>query len=174
MESVTSPDDPMRCQHVIPAKGQCHNVAVKEGSNCMAHGGAATVRADNKKRTTAYKLHLYQQRLEEHTGFINLKSLQDEIGLMRMLVEERINRCEDIQELSNSSASIADLVMKVERLVVSCQKLDAALGKHIDASALIAFAGIVITLVTEIFPDDDTKVKLLADKLLDEVKLVNE
>lgn len=175
IKKVLWDDHPNRCQYVIPTQGQCKNMSTIPGANCIAHGGRKTELAAEKKRINAYKLFTFKQRLESHTQFDEIKGLRDEIALLRMLVEEKLNLCDDLSDLVLVSSSVADLIMKINVTVMNCQKLEASLGKHIDASSLLEFSGNVVQVITKIFnrDDDQERIRLVADEIMDLLGAVN-
>lgn len=176
IRKVLSPSDPNRCKHVIPSQGQCYNIGVLPGANCLAHGGGSTLKAEERRRVNAYKLFTFEQRLKDHLDYPDIKGLRDEIALMRMLVEEKINQCKDLFDLNLVSSSVSDLIMKVNTLVMNCQKLESSLGKHVDATALLVFAKNVVEIISAKFnrPEDEERVREVADALLKSLGTLNE
>jgi hypothetical protein len=49
IERVKSPDDPERCQGIVPAHGQCLMRAVPGGKRCIFHGGSSELDIIEKK-----------------------------------------------------------------------------------------------------------------------------
>lgn len=176
IKKVLKPSDPNRCQHVIPSQGQCYNIGVLPGANCLAHGGGSTLKADERHRKNAYRLFIFEQRLKEHIDYPDIKGLRDEIALMRMLVEEKLNLCGDLFDLNLVSSSVSDLIMKVNMLVMNCQKLESSLGKHVDATALLVFAKNVVDIISRKFdqPEDEERVREVADELLKSLGTLDE
>lgn len=168
VKKVPYDEHPDRCTHIIGGQGQCGNLGTGPGANCLAHGGGSTANAKTQKRVRAYKLQVFMADLEDHLGYTDLTGLRDEVALMRLLVETKINDCKDNSDLVMNSAGIADLVMKVQGLVVNCQKLEANLGKHIDATSLLGFAHKVIEIISDVL-DDEEKIREIADRLVSEV-----
>lgn len=163
-ERVSDPDDPKRCQG-ITKRGQCWNKAVENSLYCPAHGGSGTVKADKKKRLVNYKLNQFKQRAEELGNSDGITSLKDEVALLRMLIEERINQCRDSQELLLVSGPLSDLIIKVEKVVSSCHRLDSRLGNLLDKTKVLQFAQVVVEIVgSEI--DDPDSLDSISDKIL--------
>ena len=65
-----------------------------------------------------------------------------------MMLEERLTFCKSGTDLLLHSSVIADLVMKIEKTVLSCHKLEASLGQHMDKTALLGFAQQVIQVIS--------------------------
>lgn len=101
--------------------------------------------------TRQYKLLKWQERVSQFAEHSEAKNLRDEIGILRMMLEERLNMCTDSQELMMHSSVISSLVEKIERTVLSCHKLEDSMGSLLDKSILIQFADRVISIVSEVF-----------------------
>ena len=139
-------DDPSRCQG-LSHHGQCPNIAVPGSKYCRVHAGAACSPA--KQAAHNYQLTVFQARMERMADSDIIKSLRDEIGLLRMILETQLNRCKDDTDLLLSSQTIGDLIMKIERLVISSSKLDRELGRVVDRQAILSFATQVISIIAD-------------------------
>lgn len=93
-----------------------------------------------------YRLTVAQARAEELAGSKHTKSLRDEIGLLRLLVESRINECKSGVELAVAGPQIAEMIAKVDKLVNSAHRLEGALGQTLDKQALLNFAEKIIAI----------------------------
>lgn len=110
IEKAEGEADPNRCQ-AIGSKGQCHNKGVRLdedsfGAFCRVHGGNATQQSFEVKKARNYRLTKYQAQLERQTDSSAIKSLREEIGILRMLLEEKLNRCPDMAGLLLESQQI--------------------------------------------------------------------
>lgn len=167
IERVKDPFDPRRCQAVIQNKGQCLNRA-SEGSNyCINHNGNFNRQAEES--LTNYRLSKYQARLADKANSPALKSLRDEVAILRILLEEQINRCTDDTDLLLYSQPIAELVTKIEKCVVSTNKLEAALGETLDKATLMRFAGKVIDIISAEIQEEET-INRISNNILDAMK----
>ena len=110
------PDDPWRCQSTM-MKGQCHNKATTEGGSCQIHGGASALKGDEKRSIRNYRLGKFRAALDRHADSPRLKTLNDEVAILRMMLEEQLNQCQDAHDLVLKSHLISDLVVKIEKLV---------------------------------------------------------
>lgn len=139
--------DPARqCQCVL-ARGQCINEAVPGGKYCMSHGGAGVVKAQQAEALNNYRLQKYNSRLRELRSSSAIKDLRDEVGILRLILEEKFNSFQSSTDLILQSGSIGDLIMKIERLVTSCHKLDEKMGLVVDKSEVTAIADQLIACV---------------------------
>lgn len=87
-----------------------------------------------------YRLAKFQNRVERFAGHDKLKTLNEEVALLRMLVEEKVNRCEDVNELLIVAGPITDMVMKVQKLVESCDRLETKSGNLLSKQQIQGIA----------------------------------
>jgi hypothetical protein len=157
-------DDPRRCQGTNN-QGQCHNKAVTDSNYCPAHGGNKAAESAERKRMRNYRLAKFKARVTELGDSDNITSLKDEVAILRMLIEERINRCNDSHELLLVSGPLSDLIMKCEKLVTSCHRLDSRLGNLLDRSKILQFAQVVIEIIGKYVTDEDD-LESIGDEIL--------
>jgi len=150
-----SANDPKRCQFIIPGLGQCTHEAVELGGTCPAHGGARQLKGIEKANIKNYQLSKFQTQLNRHADSPRLKSLNDEVAILRMMLEEQLNQCQDATDLIMKSHLISDLVVKIEKLVRSCHTLESSLNGLLDKTAILTFATGVIEIITKYIEDDD-------------------
>ncbi|TRZ52367.1 MAG: hypothetical protein D4S01_03115 [Dehalococcoidia bacterium] len=146
-------DDPWRCQ-ATKAKGQCLNKATTLGGTCAVHGGNKRVEDEERKNIRNYQLNKFQQQLNRHADSPRLKSLNDEVAILRMMLEEQLNQCNDVHDLVLKSHLISDLVLRIEKLVKSCHSLERNLGSLMDKQALLTFASGVIGAIGDHIEDE--------------------
>lgn len=155
-ERIDRPDDPKRCQ-CVTTKGQCTNRSIEGSKFCGAHGGNKAVEATEKKNLSGYRLAKYQNRLAEFADSDKIKSLRDEIGILRILIEERFNfSCKTETDLLLHSGPLADLVMKVEKLVTSCDRIESKLGLMMDKTQVMQLATEVVEIISQFVLDEAT------------------
>ena len=158
-------EDPNRCQGVT-AQGQCRNIAVEHGTHCMAHGGNMQKRAHEKKELNNYRLTKWQARVQRMESSPNIKSIRDELAILRMILEEKLNSINDENDLLNEASQISDLILKIEKLVTSCHKLESSMGQLLDKPAILNFAAEIIRIVSDCV-DDEIKTGIIANKILE-------
>jgi len=153
IKRIKDPDDPERCQHVIPSKGQCVNISTDASEYCIVHG--KTAGADPAR---TYRLTKFKNRLNHFASDPKAKSLNEEIGILRMTLEEILNRCEDTHALTLQAGVVSEMTVKIEKLVTSCDKLDQRRGQLLDKSVLLRFAVSVVDIISDVYGDDDRNV----------------
>lgn len=141
--------DPDRCQGVSPSRGQCMNKHHPESEFCLAHGGNRAGQQAEKRRISNYRLAKFQARLERQTDSPHLKNLRDEVGILRMVMEETLNRCQSDFDLLTNSQKISDLAMKITSIVEKCHRLEGSMGQLLDKTTVLRIANQFIGIIVE-------------------------
>lgn len=139
----------LRCQQVTP-QGQCRN-KILEGANlpfCKAHIGGHTRNVEGKNKKML-QLAIWQNRVDELGEHSNVKSLREEIGICRLMLEKFVSTCQNDNELLIASSKISDLVLRIEKLVVSCHKLERSTGALLDKSAILRVAADIVETIAD-------------------------
>jgi methyl coenzyme M reductase alpha subunit len=103
---------------------------------CAAHRGTADAKAAGLKNYHLAKSIIRRQAAKKANAS-GIKSLRDEIGITRSILETTLETCESEADLVLKAQTITQLVDKVERLVVSCHKLEDSLKLRLDKSQII-------------------------------------
>lgn len=160
-------DAPDRCQ-AVTAHGQCRMGQIAGSKYCFVHGGARTLKSQEKEAKSNFLIAAYQRRLSEKTQTEKQVSLREEIALLRMLVEEQFNNIDTPTALIARSATISDLITRIERVVTSCHKLERSLGDLIDKPTLLLIVDNIVLAITEILkdlPDADIRITEIAEAM---------
>jgi hypothetical protein len=160
-------DAPNRCQG-ITRNGQCPSAAMENTIYCVAHGGSQQQAAQRRQSLQNYRLTQWHAKVLEKANSTGVKSLREEVGILRIMLEERLNMCKDATDLLLMSGPISDLVMKIDTVVKSCHKLEFNMGMLLDKQQLLNFANAIITIITETV-EDEALVSLIADRILGEL-----
>lgn len=164
-QRVEYPEDPRRCQKVLRRSGQCVMVAVDGEKFCYAHiNNQLTAR--RKRAVAQYRLHQYQERLKEFSDSDQIKSLREEIGILRLTLETVLNRCMSPNDILLQSNRISDLAVKIQKLVESTQRLELSTGFLMDKVALERVLQTVIGICERRILDETTK-RLVADDIIE-------
>lgn len=147
-------DDPNRCQARNARGDQCMNEGLRLSDGtcvkyCSIHGGVDLQQKREKASLDMYRLAKYGERVKELKDHGEIKGLRSEIGILRMVLEQRLNQCKDETELVLSSNVISDLVAKIEKLVTSCHKLESSMGQLLDRQQILQFAEVIIKIIGE-------------------------
>jgi len=164
-------DDPNRCQGVGQG-GQCPFKAEEGSKFCLRHGGNKAEGSRNKAIVRNYRLTEWRARVFEFADNDQIKSLREEIGILRMTLEAVLNACRSNTDLLIQSNRINMLTDKVERLVVSCHKLEERTGALLDKQAILSLADQLVTIIGECVPPD--KLTSVAEKIITTIVKFNE
>lgn len=149
-------EDPNRCQGTHPG-GQCKYLAVEGSKFCQRHGGNKHIQSIEAKEVRQYRLGIWQDRLDEFSESLKIKSLREEIGILRLVLETILNQCKDKSTLVLQSSRISDLVIKIEKLVVSCNRLDTSMSMLLGKSEAINFASQIVNIICEHVSDPEVQ-----------------
>lgn len=154
IERIKDPADPRRCQFVTH-NGQCQCVAVEDGKYCKIHGGVGEEISVQNQSLRNYQITMakMRQRTGEMVESSGIKSLRDEIALLRYMLETIINSCQDEHELLLKSHQISDMAVRIEKLVASCHKLENSMGDLLDKQAILQFSSQVVNVIAETLHD---------------------
>ncbi len=161
-------DSPNRCQSTFSG-GQCVYEVIPGTNYCKMHcSGVAKAMEQTKIRN--YRLQQYQSRINEKADSDSVKNLREEIGILRLILEEVINRCKDDNDLMIYSSKIADLVLKIEKVVTSCHRLETSLGQTLDKTTIMNISTRIINIISEYVSDENTMNNVINDigKMLQE------
>lgn len=153
----------------MAAGNQCLNLAVDGGTTCMLHGGNRQLDVQRVASLKNYHLTQWRAKLARHAGSSDIKSLREEIGILRMVLETRLNQCANETDLMIQSGAIADLVMKIDKTVSSCHKLEGSLGELLDKTSILQFAGEMIGLLEAELSDQPDVMRRLAQQITEVV-----
>lgn len=159
------PEHPDRCQGIKHGQGQCTNLSADHSSFCLCHGGNKAGEAVVKKALSNYRLTKWQARLDDKTSQTEIKSLRDEIGILRVVMEETLNRCETESDLMINASKISDMAMKIEKLVASCHKLEGSMGKLMDKAAILQFAAEIVEIIGRELEGDEEKISSIGEQI---------
>jgi hypothetical protein len=141
----------MQCHHSSPRYGQCPEDAMEQQNFCPLHF-SLTEHADENQQYHLLK-YKYRERTAQMGGHEKNKSLQNEIAIASMLLEERINSVHNDAELTAASGAIATQLALLEKLKTASQKLELASGNLITKATLMTIASEIVTILLEELAD---------------------
>lgn len=155
--TVCDPTDPNRCQGIRQGEsgGQCVYLAVPGCKFCLMHGGGTQANENKKAKLKNYQLTQYAERVGDLSNNPEIKNLREEIGILRMTLENVINLCDSPNKLLLYSDKITNLVEKVNKLVVSCQQMEEKNNNLMDRKVVIVIADSIVTLIGQYITDPD-------------------
>jgi len=168
MEKATGRED--QCWATNSNGTQCIHKRVEGSNYCEIHGANSIVQEKANKEMYKFKLAIYKDRLNELNEDEDLSSLKNEIGLLRILVEERFNSCNDTMDLVIQSGPISDLIIKIKSTIESFNKMETKLGNLLDKQAILSFAQSVIQIIGEELKGEEDKMNIIANRIMDALK----
>ena len=157
------PDDPSRCQ-AVHANQQCPFKAVgdsKDGINwvgpkyCPRHGGNKGLAKAKQEEKEMYLLAKWNDRIGHHATHPRIKTLANEIGIVRMLIEQRLNQIKDEKELVLHAAGIVNLTNSVRDMMKTWQHIEERSGQVIDRAKMGLFVQDLIEILSRYIGDPD-------------------
>ena len=162
---VCAPDDPNRCQSVT-AFGQCTKLSLEGATDCQMHINRQSVR--NKDLINGYHLTKWQARLDRLADANGVRSLRTEIGVLKMTLESVLQRCQSDEDLIEYSNKIMALTEKIEKVVLSCSRLERTTGMMLDKTAALQIAGNICTIIGN-HVDDPVAIEAITTQIIEQV-----
>jgi hypothetical protein len=163
-------DSPDRCRANVAGSRQCSLKASPGSFYCQLHMGYDAQIKAKAESARNYQLTKWRANLDRHAGSSNIKSLREEIGILRMVMEEKLNGIQSEGELLLASGEISDLVRNIERTVVSCHRIEDRMGECLDKHAVNHIALRILAIITDTFADQPEKLAIVGERILTVVK----
>lgn len=141
---VTDEFDPRRCQSNISGD-QCPYIREEGSDYCMRHTGKSNGQA---KESRNYQLAIWQSRVNQFADNNQVKSLREEIGILRLVLEKILLKCQNDNDIFLYSSKISDHVTKIEKVVTSCHRLEEKTNLLLDKSAILQLAGTFVEIIS--------------------------
>ncbi len=154
----------MRCEHTSKS-GQCNHLAVEGSKFCAEH--SRDPQAGPKRQYMLNKA-IYQQRYSNFAESDDIRTLKDEIAILRMVMQERLNMIGSDSEMLASCGQIASLAVTIERLVKSCHTLESNLGSLIAKPTLLGIANNIVQILLQELADVPGY-EILVDKISERI-----
>ena len=143
-----------RCEATVKT-GQCPHLKQNGTNHCVFHGANSGVEKVNGEAVRNYRLARWQRRVGELADSSGIKSLREEVGILRMILEETLNQCNDSMDLLLYSQKMADLVIKIEKLVTSCDRLENRMGLLLDKASVLQLAQTYVQIINNYVSDPE-------------------
>jgi hypothetical protein len=161
-------DDPRRCQGIGGA-GQCPFKAVEDSEYCPKHGANKNLTKKKAAEKRLYNLSQWQKQLEEQVDNPNIKSLREEIGIMRVMLQQRFDMAKSAGELVLISGSVGEMIAKIGKLVQQCHRIEIDLGQLLDKTQAAQLAQETVTIIGK-YVDDPDILSMIAEDLMETVE----
>lgn len=149
----------MKCQYHLG----CDKDAIDGCTLCEIH----------KSRKQA-KLEVYGTRwaakIQSKVDVSRVANLREEVAIVRMMLEARLNLIKSEEELVIHSQALGDLTLKIEKLVASCHKFDKETQTLLAKEDLMRMIEQVIAVVSEEVKDADLLLRI-SDRIAKEIEI---
>lgn len=152
--------------------GPCPYAVVENSNKCRMHGGHIAANAFERKQVHEYRVGRWEKRIREFAQSDEIKSIRQELGVMRMLLEETLNFCKDADDLMLHSTKIIAMADEINKLVITCVKVEDRLGAVIDKSAVINLGDQILKVIKDHVPPD--KYELVAKTIINQIVTTND
>jgi hypothetical protein len=159
---IKDENDPNRCE-MVHNKGQCVYVKIPGQRFCPQHG-TNTVAASERRAHRNYNLARIQGDVDKKLDSSELKSLREEICILRVMLERQLNGIADDYDLIANSAKISDLICKIQGLVTACHKIEVQSGFLMDKNAILQITALILNVITNRVTDPDV-IDILSDEI---------
>lgn len=132
---------------------------------CVRHGANKGLQEKAAAVQRNYRLTRWKERVGELADNNNLKSLREEVGILRMVLEEMLNKCQDTTDLLLYSSRMCDMVMKIDKLVTSTDKLENRMGLLLSKDSVLHLASIFVTIINNHVTDPDV-IDLISEEMV--------
>ena len=152
----TDENDPNRCISST-ARGHCQFLAVPGTKHCSIHGGIKCQAVNAANDLYRFKHDLYARRIAEMKDHPDARKLGTELGMLRMLLEEVINKVEEPQDLIiQYGPQIREFVGDIRATLIANVKLEEKIGTLLTINDVARLAQALMSVIVEHVTDPDT------------------
>lgn len=145
-----APGDPERCAGIGRSSGsECPFKRMPSTLYCKMHHGDAHAKRAKKEALSVYNLQKYKDRVERLGDSSKPVRLDEELGVLRMLLETMLNKYEEVELLTNSG-TISHLVGQIQSCLQANVKLKSQLGNLMDRAAIDKLCDNLIQVVSQV------------------------
>lgn len=119
------------------------------------HGGTPQLDKNKQYQVAKYRLEQYGARVKEFAGDDMIKSLRDEIGILRMTLETLVNQCKTANQLVMFVDKVSQLVNQIRQTVESTHKLEEKTAQLLDRRVIVIIADSIVQIIGEHVKDPD-------------------
>lgn len=151
-ERPERPED--KCLHSGP-QGECPFKRIEGSKFCPRHGAHHVFNAAAKADSRLYMVAKWQERIGTKVDNPKSKTLGEEVGIIRMLIEERLLQCKDESDLLMASHSITQMLTTAEKLVASHHKIEKERALLLDPDRALKLATDIVGVIATYLDDPD-------------------
>lgn len=159
-EKVTGcvPDDPLRCKAVSGTR-QCGFRAAEGFDYCNFHNSGQRI-AQKKDANRQYLLKRWRAEVDHYANHPQIKSLREEIGITRLLMQSTLNKCEDANDLLIHGPRLMELTSLLASIIQTCHKMEEKTQFLVDKNQIVHLAEQIILIVSQFITDPNVLTKI--------------
>ena len=147
MQRVTDLADPRRCKSPTPL-GQCEYTSLEGTDHCEMHSQPKVGPSPSKRLYLLNKAEA-RARLDELADHEGVKSLREEIALLRMTIEEQYNRINSDTDFQLRWPCVQSAIRDVHKLVKDCHVIEQNLGVLLARQSIVRLGQRVVQIIAE-------------------------
>lgn len=149
-----------RCQATNKDK-QCARLCDDGFDYCSFHNSGQIIKL-KKDETRNYLLTRWRAEVDHYANHSQVKSLREEIGILRLLMQTTLNKCLDENDLLIHTPRIMELTQRLERTIDTCNRLEEKTQFLVDKTQIIMLAEQILMIFSEFVPDTNILGKVAA------------
>lgn len=150
MTRVRDLDDPNRCTHTPKdGSGQCMMKAVEGGDRCPPHGGGRQLQIMKKEQLRAYAKNRWSAEIKSNANDSEIKSLREELGISRIMLNQLLDRCKDSHDLLMMSGPIDTFLKTINLIQKTSHSIEKDLNNTVGPEALAEFANSLFDIIMD-------------------------
>lgn len=155
------PDDPNRCQALSHGGSQqCSFKAVEGTKYCPRHGANRQLAKQEKESIRLYRLAKWRDRLENKIDHPKMKSLNEEVAILRMTLESKLERLENDEMLILASGGVVELIREIQKTVRTLHQIDKDSKNFLDRTQAFVFIQEIAKTISKYIKDEDVLLKI--------------
>lgn len=167
----TDAEDPAVCRSCLAKNAGVYYKEVPGTGLCQRHKGDAALKVQKKEQALRYNIQVATQKYKTLVNDPEFKSLTQEISVLRLLLDQLLTRFGASEEdLYLNTPKIADLVDKIQRAVLSWDRIERRMGSTLDMNQAKALIEGFITIIDEECDAETTE--RIARRVADQVNIV--
>jgi len=159
-----APDDPRRCQNSV-SFGQCPFLALPNTTSCSIHSSVPIHKREEKNLYNFNRTEVLS-RLQSFKNNPESRTLAIELGILRLLLEEVINKCApetQAYDLLAASPQITVLIDRVRDTLLANVKLEEKVGDLMSVEQVVVIAQALYNIICNYITDVEVLNKIAQD-----------
>lgn len=171
-------DSPLRCQ-AVHAHMQCPFKIIGEYDPvthaytgpryCSRHAGHGQNERMQREGVRLYLLTKYQGVVDQMNDSPKAKSIREEVGILRMILQTQLNKCQDDLDLLMRASSITELVNAITRTIKACTEIEQVIGFTIDKDQAFLLMQDILSIINEFIIDPEILQKI-SDRMVESLE----